>query len=231
MSSSGSGVRGQGSAGPINPDSRSGAPNSKGFTLIEVLLALAVLALVLTMIYSSFSTASQSVERAEVVRDATDLARTLIARLSNDIANASCSADTNVVVFYGKKDELEIEGEKRRNDSIYLTTLTNWRRPDSKETEMWEVGYYFEERPDTKTRVLMRREKRELSKDFPPLEGGVAFELTDRVEELKLRYLDGSKWVDEWGNKSRCNPRPKAVEISLTLDTGRMYVTQTDVGK
>lgn len=209
----------------LSPKGRGGI---KGFTLIEVLLAMAVLALVLTMIYSSFSTASQSVERAEVVRDATDLARTLIARLSNDIANASCSADTNVVVFYGKKDEIEIEGEKRRNDSIYLTTLTNWRKPDSKETEMWEVGYYFEERPDTKIRVLMRREKRELSKDPPPLEGGVAFELTDRVEELKLRYLDGSVWKDEWGGRTGCG-QPKAVEISLLLNDGSLYMTQVDV--
>ena len=202
-----------------------GNPQSKGFTLIEVLLALTILALIMTLIYSSFSTASQSVERAEKVRDATDLARTLIARMSNDIANASCSADPKVVVFYGKKDEVEAEGEKLRYDSIYLTTLTNRRIRDSKETEMWEVGYYFEERPDTRKRVLMRREKRELNKDALSFD----FEITDRVEDMKLRYFSGSAWKDEWGGGTLCAPLPKAVEISLRLDDGSFYTTQVDV--
>ena len=197
---------------------------SRGFTLLEVLLALTILAVVMTTIYSSFSTTGRNMERAGEIRDGTDRARTLIARLTNDITNAYLVGGMSETFFYGKK--YETEQEKQRFDSIYLTTLTNWRKPDSKEMELWEVGYYFQERPDGAGRVLMRKEKRELSKDVPPREGGVDYELTDTIQALQFRYYNGSKWTDEWTQGGL----PKAVDIILTLADGRVYATKVDVG-
>lgn len=210
------------------PQSTFHNPHSKGFTLLEVLLALAILTVVVAVIYTSFSTASRSVESAEAIRDDTDLARTLIARVSDDIVNAYCSQNMKTTTFfYGKKEEKDVNGNKVRLDSLFLTTLTNWRRPDSKETDLWEVGYFFNEKPDGKGYVLMRREKRELSKDFPPLEGGVEYEITDRIDELQIRYYDGSKWLDETGGKNLCIPQAvSSVEIALTLAGGKTYTTQ-----
>jgi len=199
-----------------------------GFTLIEVLLAMAILAVVVTVIYTVFSTSSANTERAEAVRDETDLARTLMSRMSDDIANAYCSTGLTGTFFYGKDEEVETEGGKFRHDSFSLTTLTNWRKPDSKETDLWEVGYSFEEKSDGSGYVLVRREKRELNQDVPPLEGGVEYEITDRVAELQLRYYDGTNWFDTWDRKTGCSQSnmPRAVEISLTLDSGSVFVTQ-----
>ncbi len=210
-----------------NPKSEIRNPKSKGFTLLEVLLAMSILAVVMTVIYATFSTAGQSVERAEVLRDETDLARTLIARLSQDIENAYCGSVTNgSAVFFGKKEEVETEGVKRRHDSLALTTLTNFPRPDSKETELLEADYYFKEKADGKGYSLMRREKRELSKELPALEGGVEYEITDQVDELRFRYSnDGSTWVDELGSKNACNPMA-IVEITLVLLNGKQYSTE-----
>jgi prepilin-type N-terminal cleavage/methylation domain-containing protein len=212
---------------PYNPQSAIRNPKSKGFTLLEVLLAMSILAVVMTVIYTTFSTAGQNVERAEAVRDETDLARTLIARLSQDIENAYCGRVTNgFVVFFGKKEEVEIDGVKRRHDSLALTTLTNWRMPGSKETELLEADYYFKEKAEGKGYSLMRREKRELSNDFPALEGGVEYEITDQVDELRFRYSDnGSTWVDELGSKNSCNPKA-IVEITLVLLSGKQYSTE-----
>ena len=115
-------------------------PKSVGFTLIEVLLAMAILAVVMTVIYTSFSAAGRNVEQAETMRDETDLARTLISRISDDIANAYVNRNMNfsapITIFDGKKEEVENGGEQIRHDSINLTTLTNWRKPDSKEMEL-----------------------------------------------------------------------------------------------
>lgn len=211
---------------------------SGGFTLLEVLLAMAILAVIMTVVYTSFSTAGKNIEQAELIRDETDIARTLIARLSVDIANAYPDGSGNFpsvpTVFYGKKEELDSRGggesRKVRHDSIALTTLTNWRRRDSSEMELWEVGYFFREKPDGTGHVLIRREKRELSKDVPALEGGVEYEITDRVESLQLRYSDdGATWKDNGWDRS-LNRLPKAVEIALSLDTGKVYMTRVDVG-
>jgi prepilin-type N-terminal cleavage/methylation domain-containing protein len=210
---------------------RSITPQSKGFTLIEVLLALAILAGVVTVIYSSFSTASQNVEQAEKVRDETDLARTLIARISDDIANAYCSkTGVKGTFFYGKKEEKDIRGNKYRLDSLSLTTLTNWRKPDSKETDLWEVGYFFKEKADGSGHVMMRREKRNLNTQESSLEDETEYEITDSVESLQLRYYSGSQLTDELGSSTSC-ARPTAVEMTLTLASGKVYLTQIDVVK
>ena len=131
-------------------------------------------------------------------------------------------------IFYGKK-ATTTENEPRF-DNIALTTLTNWRKPDSKETDLWEVGYRFETGPEGDGQVLVRREKRDLDKERTPLEGGIDMIITDRIEELRLRYYDGttSTWKDEWDTRTQ-GRLPKAVEIRLVLKDGPVFLTSVDV--
>jgi len=97
--------------------------------------------------------------------------------------------------------------------------------------ELWEVGYFFKEKPDGQGYALFRREKRELSKDVPFLEGGVEYEITDRVESLQLTYSDqGSTWTDNGWDSQSMGRLPKMVEIALALDTGRVYTTRVEIG-
>ncbi|MDH4163726.1 MAG: prepilin-type N-terminal cleavage/methylation domain-containing protein [Nitrospirota bacterium] len=206
-------------------------PHSKGFTLIEVLLALAIFAGVATVLYSVFATTGSTVAQAEQVRDGTDAARTLMSRIATDVANAFYYAKTiEPTFFYGRKVEEDGGADRKiRLDSLFLTTLTNWRRPDTREMELWELGYYFKDRPDGKGRALVRREKRELSADVPPLEGGVEYEITDQIASLRFRYFNGSAWIDEWDSKNQ-NALPKAVEIVLVMAAGGVYATSVEIG-
>jgi general secretion pathway protein J len=221
MSSGGSWVRGQGSG-------EENYSHAKGFTLLEVLMAMSILAVIVTVIYASFSTTGRNVEQAEARRDRTDLARTLIAKLSDDIANAYYNSSIKETVLEAQPSTTT-EGEPRF-DSLALTTLTNWRKPDSKEMDLWEVGYRFEDRLDGKGKVLIRREKRELNKDSTPLEGGTDYEVTDQITELRLRYFDGSTWVDEWHSSSK-QKLPRAVEILLTQADGSSFLTSVEAGR
>ena len=205
---------------------------SPGFTLLEVLLAMAILSLIMTVIYVSFTTTSNSVQQAEAIRDENDIARTLVARLSTDTANAYVKSGVNTTFFKSKKDESQGEPgngiDKIRHDDINLTTLTNYPR-SNKETELWEIGYFFKQKADGKGYALFRREKRELSKDVPPLEGGDEYELTDQVESMQFRFMDNAGiWTDNGWDKGAV--LPKAIEIVIVLKTGKIYMTRVDVG-
>lgn len=202
------------------------------FTLIEVLLAISILAFVVSIVYASFSTTSNNVKQAEAIRDNTDLARTLLVKISDDIANAYVlPSRINFVptIFYGKKEEARNNSDIIRRDSLSLTTLTNWRRLHSKEMDLWEVSYFFKEKGDRTGYVLMRRDKRELSKDAPVLEGGIEYEITDKVTSLQFRYLDSTNsWHDEWDSRSKSDASlPKMVEVGLSLETGETYSIRT----
>lgn len=224
MSEAGSRGRGQGSG----ERKRTG-----GFTLIEVLLAVSILAFIVSIVYASFSTVGNNVEQAETMRDNTDLARTLLIKMSDDVANAYLPATmTNQAVFYGKKEELRTGNGTIRHDSLNLTTLTNWRRLNSKETELWEVGYFFKEKEDRTGFVLMRREKRELTTDSRVLEGGTEYEITDKVTGLQFRYsTNGTVWSDEWDSRNKSNTLPKFVELGLTLVTEETYSMRVEIGR
>jgi len=228
------GTRGQGDTksnvkGGSSLVSRLSSLASPGFTLLEVLLAMAILAFIAAVIYGSFATASRSVEQAEAARDSTDLARTLLSRLTADITNAWCKAGVTGAHFYGKKEEPEVNGNKVRRDSLSLTTLTNWRRPGTKETDLWAVGYFFRERPDGSGRILMRKERRVLEVPAGQQPDDAEYELTDQVESLRLRYTsDGKTWLDDAGGATGCF-RPRAAEITLMLAGGTVYQTLTDV--
>lgn len=218
-----------------NPDSAIRTLDEDGFTLLEVLLALSILALIVTALYASFSTTARNIEQAETIRDSTDLARTLVSKLSDDIANAYFSQSMNstsvMTIFYGKKGEGQPGKDKQRRDSLSMTTLTNFfgRRPDSKEMELWEVGYFFKEKSDGSGFLLMRREKRELSKEIPAGEGGIEFQVTDLVEGLQIRYNNGGDtWFDEWDSRTK-RDIPKMVEFGLTLASGMTYSARVDV--
>lgn len=214
----------------LNPDSipQFAIRNSQsnGFTLLEVLLALSIMALVVTAVYTSFSTTGRNIEQAETIRDSTDLARTLLTKISDDVANVYVKSRIKYTALRGIKEDEGAGSDRKRHDSIMMTTLTNWRRPDSKEMELWEVGYFFKEKPDGTGFVMMRREKRELSNDVPVGEGGVEYQITDRVESLQFRYNTGGEtWIDEWTRGGL----PKIVEIALTLDSGMTYTSRVEV--
>src|SRR5271169_5284094 len=98
----------------------SGIGSRKGFTLLEVLIATAIMAGIMSVIYASFFTASQNVEHAERIRDDSDLVRTLVSKLSSDIANAYVNSGMNpLTIFYGKMVQPDTGSDSIGNTTRY----------------------------------------------------------------------------------------------------------------
>src|SRR5437016_3169163 len=82
-----------------------GAPTSNGFTLLEVLIALSMLAIVMTILYGTFSTSSAT---AELVEARTD-----------DLSSLAGALDT-----LGREVRSSYEWLPGRQRKITFTTLT-----------------------------------------------------------------------------------------------------------
>jgi hypothetical protein len=48
------------------------------------------------------------------------------------------------------------------------------------------------------------------------------------VTDLRFRYYNGSTWSDEWDTRKQ-GRLPRAVEIILSLDGGRVYMTTAEI--
>lgn len=189
---------------------------NKGFTIIELLIAITILLIIMTVVYQGFTVSTDGVRRAEAVDNLNDTARIIFLRLTDDI-NTAYLPDKNAI-FVG---EAKRDGKYPR-DTINLTSLSNQIIvKDAKESELHEIGYFLKEASDHKASgkdkpaSLYRREKKTIGKE-PPLEGGNSYELTEEIAGLRFRYYDGSKWKDNWDSRTN-KTLPKAVEIELTL--------------
>ena len=207
--------------------------NIHGFTLMEVLIATAILAIVLSIVYGSFVQTKRVIARAEGSVDELRGVRVSFNRMMWDLSMAFLSkqdpdqtdqTDVNTI-FVGTNDF----AAGYPNDSIDFTSYANRiRNKDARESDQTEVGYYLNRNFEGDT-VLMKREKRQIDKK--PLEGGKSFELSEDVVGLNFRYLDQGAWVDSWDSRVS-KAIPEAVEITLIIKdrTGRERSYRTVTG-
>lgn len=124
-------------------------PDPEGaFTLIEILVALAIFSIALTAIYGSFASALASKERAETHAQVFRTGRLAISRMAEDL-QAAFFPDTGKAAASQTKAKplfrsLHFGDEERPLDSIVFSTLSS--RPSGiagRETDQRVVTYFF----------------------------------------------------------------------------------------
>ncbi len=184
-----------------------------GFTLLEIIISVGILAVILTLIYGTFNSSMRAFAVMENLGDAYGQARLVLNRMSEEIGSIYLSKNnsnmgTGLLGEDGEEDDLPF-------DSLHFTSLSHVRWvKDSRESELCEIGYYLETDRETEKSFLFRRE--DWNVDGTLEEGGVALELAEGIDGLNFRYHDGAEWVDEWDSKAR-DGLPKAIEVILLM--------------
>ena len=182
-----------------------------GFTLLEIVISVAILVVILTIVYNTFNSSIKAFTAMEKQGDAYAQARIVLNRLSEEVGS---------IYFSGENRNTGLLGEDRDEndlpfDSLHFTSLSHIRWvKDSKESELCEIGYYLETDNETGESFLFRREDWNL--DGTLEEGGRPLELAEGVDGLNFRYYDGEEWADEWDSRIT-GTLPKAVEIVLVM--------------
>lgn len=199
-------------------------PRAAGFTLIEVMIASALMALILVSAYACLSAgyASQKIvePRAEILQNA----RVAMALMTADL-RAACplSADAE---FIGTTRVL---GDAEADNLDFATHNHTPRHPG--EGDYCQESFYLDQDAVTGRLSLCRRRNPIIAPD--PLAGGSREEIATGVRGLKLEYTDGLDWYPTWGElkergKSEASAAapavnasglPKAVRITLYLDS------------
>ncbi|HLX36433.1 MAG TPA: prepilin-type N-terminal cleavage/methylation domain-containing protein [Candidatus Binataceae bacterium] len=195
---------------------------SAGFTLLELMLALAILSVVLVMIAGSFSAVIHSKIHGEARLDVDREGRAILWELANEIGGAvqtSLPIPPSNVLLIGKGQM----GGGLPVDSITVSTLAaGHRRAITGMEAEWLVTYAMTPNPQVRGWYVLSRGQRSALLLSTNIAGPPPIELADNVVSLHIRYFNGLTWLESWDSTALPAPAqlPIAVSIELVLGAG-----------
>ena len=209
-------------------------PGARGFTLVEVLVAMAITALVAVVSYSSLSAALVSAERLRVSAQRAQEIGQVMAMLSRDIRQ---TASRTVIDEFGQRTPAVMGGELARD--MLTVTRAGWHNSTgAPRGTLQRVDWWLEEE------TLWRGYFPVL--DITPGTERIETAVLDGVERFEVRFLpnvaaleinrddviDRRNWEDSWvadlSQPDQGLPPPAAVEMTMEVsglgEVTRLYV-------
>jgi general secretion pathway protein J len=186
--------------------------SNRGFTLIEILIAVVLLGILTAALYSSYFTVLNARERAA---DGMEARRELVSTL--DLIRREFAAAPKIDP---NDKRLRFIVEDRDNfgkpaSTLEMTTLVPASGADRKESGISAVRYALVEKD--KRFILTRREQDIF---FESLDAK-AFPQMERISDFLVECYDGSKWVRSW-DTSLIKTLPKMLRVTVhVVEDGR----------
>ncbi|MBW2403809.1 MAG: prepilin-type N-terminal cleavage/methylation domain-containing protein, partial [Deltaproteobacteria bacterium] len=201
-------------------------PMRRGFTLLEIMLAVAVLSLVGTMIYSGFAQTALNKARIEQDVDHSRVIHMTLDRMARELTMAFVSTHVNPSLDLRVVETAFIGKDNGKDDRIDFTSFSHRRLyRNARESDQNEISYFVTEHPDDPgVLVLARREQNRIDDD--PRRGGKSQILVENIEEFNVEYFDPllSDWVQTWNTEdmlAQPNRLPTQVRIRLSVKDPR----------
>ena len=201
----------------------------RGFSLIEILIAASLLAIIGALLMQSLSSSIDAKDAIEGTSSRYHLVRTAMSRMVDELSMAYLSnhrpttgAEVRAMTgFKGERDRVDMTGFG------YVP-----RVEDEKKSDQRQLSFFLDTDPRTQTKSLMRREQANLDDDYE--EGGRVLTLLPNVRDLEFQYWDPQKeaWQDKWdaqGTELNRLPARIRLEMVVVMDDGReqTFTTQS----
>ncbi len=180
---------------------------NKGFTLLEILIAVALLGILSAALYGSYFGVIRARDRAsEGMESRRELGATL------DLIRREVSS----ALFNRMDKRLRFVVEDRDNfgaqsSSLELTTLSPPAVQNRSESGILVVKYQLYEK--NKKRMLTRQERDLVSEEM----NVPSYPQMDQLSSFLVECYDGSKWVKSWDTAIN-GALPKGVRITVQLE-------------
>jgi len=200
------------------------ARQERGLTLLEVLVSVAIVAMVGLLLYGAFHGMARSRENMEDVADRHHQGRAALSRMARELSAAFMSAHlplSTSLMTNPPQQTAFIGTDSRPADRVDFTSFSHIRlRADSHESDQNEISYFGSTDREGGRLDLARRESKYLDAD--PTRGGIVQVLAEDIESFDLRYLDPltGEWVDSWDSTqpaAQFGRLPSQVWITLVL--------------
>lgn len=220
---------------PNNP-ARRGAPprravQSRGFTLVELLVSIMLLAIVLVLLYGSFSQISSGTILLNARLEEQQESRLLLRMIADDLRAAQyfeqfARGEGNDSGLYVTRDFVGAREFSKLYFHANVASRFHRRVSPAADPGMHELAYWVEpSEEDRDLMVLKRREDFYLDEDME--EGGIVVTLSEGIETFRVELLAvgeqeselDDNWLEEWdsGERPATSRMPLALRLTLAL--------------
>jgi prepilin-type N-terminal cleavage/methylation domain-containing protein len=190
------------------PSRRSDSVRRRGFTFLELLLAVALLAIVAATVYASFRATASAIARTTQEGASAQAARVILSRLADELTSTEWSATRQETLFLGSTQD---EQGQTVGQLQFTSRSHTWYPTQPPAVEMTIIGYEVDSGPHG-----LQLWRTEMANPFL-LDGGTErVMMTDQLADAQFRYYAKGKWETGW-DASQQHQLPDLVEIVLTF--------------
>ena len=184
---------------------------NRGFTLLEILIAVVLLGILSAALYGSYFTVLNARERASEGMEARRELGSTLDLIRREFAAATCNRNDK---------RLRLIVEDRDNfgkpaSSLELTTLTPSPGAGRKESGISTVRYLLVEKDN---RLILTRREQDIFFESADANG---YPQMERITDFLVECYDGSKWVRSWDTALN-GALPKMLRVTVhVVEDGR----------
>lgn len=198
--------------------------NNRGFTLLELLLAMAMAAILSVTLYATLNTAIKARRTAQATAEAARtgmIAMDLICHDLESVVRPASTADASALnvklTLNGPFQGVHKGGAGSESDDLLFTTIANEPTADPNDPlaeGAREVEVYIS--TEVNPPALVRRVNRNVL--APAQQNGDVEILCRNIRGFAVQYFDGQTWQTDWDSTQVGDVLPFAVRVTLTLN-------------
>lgn len=190
---------------------------NRGFTLIEVLVALALLVILSGALYGTFFSVTKArergAERMDVRRELSSTLALVRSELASTYFKSGSKYGTNALSEFVVEDR---DTFGKPSSLLQFTALASPRVDTPPSSDLIAVRYLVKEKEGGGLTLTREAKDRYLSTKSLP------YPVMDDLEGFLVECYDGAKWVKSWD--TQLNTRlPDCVRVTVTLKGGEKY--------
>lgn len=194
---------------------------NEGFTLLELVVAIAIFAIISTFVYGAYTGTVSTIERTQKKIEFYQNARLILSRISEELEQAVPPREKGTIpdfsYFSGNNDEINgVNADELR----FVSRTDSGYSKETGKSGIVRINYHIEvaSGEGNEYYVLIRKEDPIFYREDEEREKAEVF--LEKCEGINFEYYSDGSWVNEWDDQT--NPGgegkiPKAVRITLTL--------------
>jgi prepilin-type N-terminal cleavage/methylation domain-containing protein len=202
--------------------------DSRGFTFLEIVISISILAVIMGVTYSSLNQIIRSKKILDDARDGKAIADSILSRMTREFQQAVNSDSATLAIlpprnnltkpYLGKTVFLSERKEQSQGQIATTITFLTLAQPAShidpeNKSEYIQVTYRVEPDPDDPNKERLRLIREEVPFITPASKAykrTLAFPISQDILQFEFLFYDSNKeaWIESWGKHPNLNAPP-----------------------